>query len=488
MTMTENEIILYCSACGRDYSLEGGHFACPEADGEGEHVLDKQLVHHPLPDVFRRRLDSGMDESFELFREFLGSRALAGDEKWLEVHGRIQDGLRKYEGKGFEVTPLSREDKLARALGVECVLAKNEHANITGSHKGRHLMGTLLYLEALRESRGDGKPELAVYSCGNAALAAAAVARAGGYELHAYVPEDVDPVVEGMLAERGAVVEKFARTASQAGDPCYLAFSRDLKNKDYVPFSCSGTDNWSNIEGGQTLGLETVLQLERMGEAPDHAVVQVGGGALGRSLAKAFQESRMLGLLHKMPSIHACQPEGGFPFVRSYYLALSNIAQKAGMTFDLAYDRNAEPVGQLAAIREFQEYRGEQVAELAGYARENFSGPAVRETLADMACKREDFMWPWDGGAPESLAHGILDDETYDWFHLLSGMLETGGRAVVIGEKPIAEAALQVNKYAAGSVCPTGSAGVAGLMELKRLGAVSPREKTLVLFTGTTRE
>jgi threonine dehydratase len=314
------------------------------------------------------------------------------------------------------------------------------------------------------------------------------VARAGGYTLHAYVPEDVNPTVDAMLAERGAVVEKFGRSENQSGDPCYLAFSRDLGQKGYVPFSCSGTDNWSNIEGGETLGLETILQLERMDEAPDHAVVQVGGGALGRSLVKAFQEARMLGLVHSMPRIHACQSEGGFPFVRAYCLALGRIAEKAGLAFDLAYDRNAEPLDQLAAVREFQEYRGDQVAELADYARENFSGHAVRETLADMAFKRGDFMWPWDGGAPESLAHGILDDETYDWFHLLAGMLETGGRAVVIGEKPIAEAALQVNKYAAGSVCPTGAAGVAGLMELKRLGAVSPEEKTLVLFTGTTRE
>jgi cysteine synthase len=84
---------------------------------------------------------------------------------------------------------------------------KNETGNVTESHKGRHLMATLLYLEALRELRGEtARKVLVIYSCGNAALAAAAVARAGGYELHAFVPDDVDHAVGAMLAQRGAVV------------------------------------------------------------------------------------------------------------------------------------------------------------------------------------------------------------------------------------------------------------------------------------------
>ena len=97
-------------------------------------------------------------------------------------------------------------------------------------------MGTLLYLEALRKLKGEGaKKVLAIYSCGNAALGAAAVARAGGYELHAFVPEDVDPTVAAMLAERGTVVEKIPRSSTGAGDPCYLAFQKALNQNGWVP-------------------------------------------------------------------------------------------------------------------------------------------------------------------------------------------------------------------------------------------------------------
>jgi cysteine synthase len=95
---------------------------------------------------------------------------------------------------------------------------------------------------------------LTIYSCGNAALAAASVARAGGYELHAFLPVDVDPVVARMLAGRGAIVESIPRSGTGEGDPCYLAFQLALAQNGWLPFACAGNDNWSNIEGGATLG------------------------------------------------------------------------------------------------------------------------------------------------------------------------------------------------------------------------------------------
>ena len=48
-------------------------------------------------------------------------------------------------------------------------------------------------------------------------------------------------------------------------------------------------------------------------------------------------------------------------------------------------------------------------------------------------------MWPWET-VPHSLAHGILDDETYDWVALVDAMLATGGQAIVVDEDEIAGA------------------------------------------------
>ena len=47
---------------------------------------------------------------------------------------------------------------------------------------------------------------------------------------------------------------------------------------------------------------------------------------------------------------------------------------------------------------------------------------------------RSEFMWPWET-EPHSVAHGILDDETYDWLAVVEGMLATGGTPVVVDEE-----------------------------------------------------
>ena len=275
---------------------------------------------------------AGSRQTFDVLRHTLSAHRLLGRDRYHRILEQLTEQLLRMEDRGFKVTPLTEEPGLASALGRTGRLwVKNETGNVSGSHKGRHLMGTLLYLEALRELGGGGKKKiLAIYSCGNAALGAAAVARAGGYELHAFVPEDVDPAVAAMLEQRGTVVEKIIRSSTGEGDPCYLAFRKALSENGWVPFACAGNDNWSNIEGGSTLGWELVMQLLDRLATIDSVVIQVGGGALARSIAQALEEALQLGFISSLPRIHVCQPEGGFPFVRAYLLALAEIARRSG--------------------------------------------------------------------------------------------------------------------------------------------------------------
>ena len=60
--------------------------------------------------------------------------------------------------------------------------------------------------------------------------------------------------------------------------------------------------------------------------------------------------------------------------------------------------------------------------------------PAVRAGLARAAAHRSAFMQPW-GQPPQSVATGILDDETYDWRAVVEGMLLTGGQPLVVSEE-----------------------------------------------------
>ena len=102
------------------------------------------------------------------------------------------------------------------------------------------------------------------------------------------------------------------------------------------------------------------------------------------------------------------------------------------------------------------------------------------------AAHRSEFMWPWET-VPHSLAHGILDDETYDWVALVEAMLATGGRALVASEDEIAQANVLGVEATGIDVDPTGSAGLAGLVQLSREGLISSGEQAAVLFTGARR-
>ena len=95
-------------------------------------------------------------------------------------------------------------------------------------------------------------------------------------------------------------------------------------------------------------------------------------------------------------------------------------------------------------------------------------------------------MWPWET-EPHSIAHGILDDETYDWLAVVEAMLTSGGRPVVVGEEALIRANAVAVETTGIPVDPTGSAGLAGLLELRRLGVIAPNARVAVLFTGIVR-
>jgi threonine synthase len=106
--------------------------------------------------------------------------------------------------------------------------------------------------------------------------------------------------------------------------------------------------------------------------------------------------------------------------------------------------------------------------------------------MAKAAAHRSAFMQPWEK-EPKSVATGILDDETYDWRAVVEGMLLTGGRPLVVSEDLLLEA----NRLGVSStgirVDPTGSSGLAGLLEMRRSGAIGDQDRVAVLFTGVQR-
>jgi threonine synthase len=472
-------IRLVCTGCG--FTPAAGElppWRCPRsaAGDDVDHVLRRRLdaalagppgawaevFADPEPDPFRR------------FRRLLQSYQQAragglGDGDFARLVADLDAAVAAVDGRGFRETPFAPSDALRRALGVGELWVKDETGNVAGSHKGRHLMGVALWL-ALAERLG-GPPgwgrehRLAIASCGNAALAAAVVARAAGRPLEVFIPPWADPGVLARLGALGAGLTVCRRSPGEVGDPCYHRFRRAVA-AGALPFTCQGPDDGLVIEGGQTLAWEMVATLRRQGRTLDRLFVQVGGGALATACIQGLDEARALGLFSRLPRIHAVQTTGASPLARAYERVLARV---------LEHDR-----------REGGEAAPPTPAGRAEHVLERVPGALVAAELRYAATHRSEFMWPWES-EPRSLATGILDDETYDWLAVVRGMLGSGGFPVVVGEETLAAAHRLAREATGIAVDPTGTAGLAGCLELAASAGLAADETVGVLFTGAER-
>ncbi len=438
-----------CGALPADPELP---FTCPNrGQDDTDHVLVRTL--DPLP------LSGGKPEGnpFLRYRRRLHAytRALAhglGDGSFVELVERLDQAVARVGGRGFEVTAFDEQPTLAEACGLAGELwVKDETGNVSGSHKARHLMGVALHLEV------SGVPKetpLAIASCGNAALAAAVVARAAERPLRVFIPPDANPSVVVQLEALGASSTVCHRDDSAPGDPCYHHFVAAVA-AGALPFTCQGPDNGLTIEGGQTLAWELVEQLG--GRRLDRLFVQVGGAALASSCAAGLQEAVEAGDLPRLPRLHLVQTRSAWPLARAYQRVAVRIAVGLGVA--------DEPRARADAMREA------------------FEGPIVQRELRWALHHRSELMWPWES-PPHSVAHGILDDETYDWFAALEGMIRSGGWPLVVDEDPLVRANRLARAHTPIPVDATGSAGLAGLLPM---ATDLVGERVAVLFTGVER-
>ena len=461
--MTPPASTICCSGCGYTAGPADPYpFRCPRAGtDDADHVLTRVLdptaVRFPgapasAPAAANHSSNTTGTNPFLRYRTLMHSYHAAAarglpDAAYRDLVVTLDASVAAVDGRGFRVTPFSRSPELSAALGFSAgggVWVKDETGNVSGSHKGRHLMGVLIHL-AVMERLGlldpACRPALAIASCGNAALAAAVVARAGGWRLTVFVPPEAGAGLVGRLRDLRATVVVCSREPGALGDPAYLALRQELDH-GALPFTTQGPENGLAIEGGQTLGYELVTDLGH--DRLDHLIVQVGGGALASATIQALREAAELSAITRLPRIHTVQTAGAHPLERAY--------------------------------RRVQ-------ALLPG----RLTPSAIHQAMADAARHRSGFMQPW-AQEPKSVAAGILDDETYDWRAVVEGMLLTGGRPLVVSEDSL----VQANRLAVARtgipVDPTGSSGLAGLVELRRSGEIRDRDRVAVLFTGRQRE
>lgn len=444
-------IALRCLGCGKTLSVSahaGIPFVCPNHSDGGTHVL---LAVLPTPSAHGQTSES---QPFLRFadRMLAFHRCAEANNPGLyrDIVQQLDERVAALTGQSFQTTPFWRSESLSAYFGLSSqggVWIKDETQNPGGSHKGRHLFAVMVELlveEALRTGQGLAAPSarpLAIASCGNAALAAAVVARAADRSLLVFIPPDAEPQVVKSLRDLGAEINICQRREGESGDPCYLRFG-DAVSQGAIPFCCQGPDNGLTLQGGQTLMAEVLSSLHRQQRTPSRIVVQVGGGALASSCALAVETALQTGILTQRPRFDTIQTDSAAPLAR-------------------AYARLTEQYGQHDVdISDAEWHR--------------------------IAAQKKEYMWPWES-VPHSAAHGILDDETYDYLALLQAMRRSQGSALVAAESDILAAYELAQTSTPHAVSATGSAGLAGLVTLHKQAPLSADENVVCLFTGVKR-
>lgn len=423
---------LQCATCGTLVSITTAlPWRCPEENGDRHHVLLIQ------DDGGNFASDDLEDNPFIRYRTqmawwaFGRSRGL-DDAELVGLVRDLDELVAAVCGVGFATTPLERADGLSAALDFVShggIWIKDETGGVAGSQKARHLFSILLHLFVAERlnlvpwSFEEDRPTLAIASCGNAAIAAATLARAVEWPIEVFIPEWAGGTVVETLLELGAHVTRCRRSGTDPpGDPTLLGFRRAVAD-GAVPFSVQGPENSLCLDGGRTIGWEMADQLRSVGvQALDAVFVQVGGGAFAASVSRGLLEAGFAAPLY------AVQTAGCAPLARAWLSARSD------------------------------------------------EKPAARWA---------SHMWPWES-EPQSLADGILDDETYDWVADIDQLRRTGGQVVVVDEDVVRAASVIGPELTGIDASPTGTAGLAGILSVRQ--QFDDGARIAVIFSGVRRD
>jgi threonine synthase len=303
-----------CATCSAELPISTPlPFRCPKASAnDPRHVL--QIVHDDSPVTTVDNDSTFVAADLHLaWAAYAEAHGMTADDRACLV-GELNTVIEAVDGATFVVTPFERSAVVSDALGMSAeggVWVKDETGGVGGSQKARFLFSILLHLRAAeRLGHLTKRPPLAIASCGNAALAAATLAKAADWPLDVYVPTWMSDGFGDRLDALGARVHRSERRdGDPPGDPAMLRF-RDAVANGAIPFTVQGPENALCLDGGRTLGWEIGTQFP--GTHIDRLFIQVGGGAF------AAATSAGLDSIHGVVPLHAVQAAGCAPLERAW--------------------------------------------------------------------------------------------------------------------------------------------------------------------------
>ena len=202
-------------------------------------------------------------------------------------------------------TPLYPLLRTQRALGLDCVLAKHQGMNPSGSFKDTGMTA------ALSVAHEQGFAWVACASTGNTSAAMAAYAARAGMRSLVLIPES--KIAWGELSQAmdyGALTLQ-VRTDF---DGCVRVLAEVVRQ---APVFLLNSVNPYRIEGQKTPAFEIAEELGWT--VPDHVIVPGGNLANSSALGKGFRELHQLGFTDRVPKISVIQAEGANPLYRLFH-------------------------------------------------------------------------------------------------------------------------------------------------------------------------
>jgi threonine synthase len=213
-------------------------------------------------------------------------------------------------GAGF--TRLLDCKRLAKAIGLKKLWAKDDTENPTGSFKDRP--ATVAVSKALEL----GYKAVGCASTGNLAAATAAHAAKAGLPCYVFVPASIEAnkilqasIYGANIIAVNGTYDEANRLAAQAADEYDWALV-NINVRSYY------------VEGSKTLAFETCEQLGW--RAPDNIVIPMGSGALLCAISRGFKQFKELGLIDQLNTkIIGAQPQGCSPIASAFKSKLDEV-------------------------------------------------------------------------------------------------------------------------------------------------------------------
>ncbi len=275
---------LRCSSCRKDYTSQEALFNCRECGGSLDIVYDYEEIAKSFSEITVRK-----EKNMWKYRELLPVR---------ETPNIVTLG----EGG----TELHQCTKLAKALKMKQLYAKNETTNPTGTYKDRSAsVGISQVVEMSKDT--------IVIACdANSAPATAAYAAKAG--LTCYV-----------LMASIAPFERVLQT--QVFGARVMVVQEDINRSMDIMAEISRKKGWPNLttakifnpyqaEGPKTIAYEICEDLDW--NVPDWVIIPIGGGSLLSGNWKGFKELYWIKQISKPPKIAGIQAKGCAPMVKAY--------------------------------------------------------------------------------------------------------------------------------------------------------------------------